>query len=120
MRPPRGKRVHILGQVGCADELEDHVERAMLGKALRRDHIGAQAPRPLARLGTAHGRCDACARGFGELDRGRADATGAAVYEQALAGAQSRLGEERIVGGRERLRQATGRGPVEPAGTGIS
>ncbi len=77
--------------------------------------LGAQRRHLLARLGAAHGRRDACARGFGELDRGRADATRAAVHEQALTGAQLCLGEEGVVGGRERLWQATRRGPVERA-----
>ena len=52
----------------------------------------------------------------GELDRRRADPAGAAVDQQALAAAQSRLGEDRVVGGGEDLRQASGARPVETLG----
>ena len=51
-----------------------------------------------------------------ELDRRGADAAGCAVDEQALAGAQARLGEDRVVGGREDLGHAAGLRPVERVG----
>ena len=40
--PAGGERVQVLGQVGGADQLEDHVERAVLGEALGRDRLGAE------------------------------------------------------------------------------
>ncbi len=57
-----------------------------------------------------------CAGRAGELDRGGADAARATVHEQPLAGTQLRLREERVVGGREDLRQTCGGGPVQNGG----
>ena len=48
--PAGGERLQVLGQVGRADQLEDHVERALLGEALGRDHLGAQRRDLLAQL----------------------------------------------------------------------
>jgi hypothetical protein len=53
-----------------------------------------------------------------ELDRGRADTTRSAVDEQALAGLQARLREDRVVGGGEHLGHAPGLRPVEVLGDG--
>ena len=47
---------------------------------------------------------------------GRADTAGAAVHEQALAGPQAGLGEDRVVGGGEDLGRAAGGGPVQRVG----
>ena len=65
---------------------------------------------------SAHGRRHARAARAGELDRRGADPAGAAVHEQALAGAQLRLREERVVGGREHLGQPAGGGPLQGVG----
>ena len=62
----------------------------------------------------AHGRRDARARLARELDRRRADAAGAAVHEQPLAGAQFALREDRVVRRREDLRQPPCSRPAEP------
>ena len=51
-----------------------------------------------------------------ELDAGGAHAAGRAVHEQALARAQARLGEERVVGGGEDLGQPPGLGPAQAVG----
>ena len=78
---------------GRADELEDHVERAVLGEALGRDHLGAE--RRHLRRAAASLRTVAVTRAPGrarELDRGGADAAGAAVHEQALARPQAAPG----------------------------
>ena len=88
IRPPVGERLQVLGQVGRADELEDHVERAVLGEALGRDRLGAERRDRVAQLLAAHRRGDPRARGAAELDRRGAHAAGAAVHEQVLAGAQ--------------------------------
>ena len=69
-----------------------------------------------ARLGVADGGGDARARHLAELDGGHADAAGGAVDEQALAGAQPGLGEERVVGGGEDLGHAARGLPVELLG----
>ena len=55
---------------------------------------------------------------MGELDGGNADATGRAVDEHALAGAQPRLGDQRVVGCGEHLGEAAGGGPVDAVGDG--
>ena len=91
--PAGGERLQVLGQVGRADELEDHVERAVLGEALGRDRLGAERGdlrRAAPRCARSRSRARPAARA--ELDRGRADAAGAAVDEQALARAQLRPG----------------------------
>ncbi len=89
--PAGRERVQVLGQVGGADELEDHVEGAVLGEALGRDRLGAERRDLRAQLLAAHGRRHARPGGPGELDRGGADTAGASVHEQMLAGAQPRL-----------------------------
>ena len=53
-----------------------------------------------------------------ELHAGGAHAAGGAVHEQALAGAQAGLREERVVGGGEDLGHAAGLGPAQAAGDG--
>ena len=92
--PPAGReRVQVLGQVRRADELEDHVERPVLGEALGRDRRGAE--RGDLRRAARSWRTVAVTRapdGARELDRRRADAAGAAVHEQALARAAGRPG----------------------------
>ena len=84
--------------------------RRRTGRARRsprgRSRVRAERGDLLAQLRVADGRGDARAGARAELDRGGADAAGAAVHEQPLAGAQARLREERVVGGREDLREA--------------
>ena len=55
-----------------------------------------------------------------ELHRGRADATGRAVNQQALAGAQRALREQSVVSGCERLGQTARIGSPSLSGIGIS
>src|SRR5665213_3770908 len=102
--PAGGERSKVLGQVGGADELEDHIERTVLGEPLGRDHLGPERRHLLAQLLAAHRCRHARARRTGELDRRGADAAGATVYEQPLTWAKLRLRKERIVGGGEDLR----------------
>ena len=76
--PADRERVDVLGEVRRADELEDHVERAMLGEALGGDQRPRRAPRPaLAQSLVAHRRGDARAARPAELDGRGADAAGA-------------------------------------------
>ena len=42
IRPPSASAVEVVGEVGRADQLEDHVERAVLGEALGLDHGRAE------------------------------------------------------------------------------
>ena len=118
MRPPVDERLEVLRQVRGAHQLEDHVERPAIGEALWRDRLGAQLRDLIAQLLAAHRRGHARARRPGELDRRGAHASGAAVHEQVLAGAQPGLGEQGVVRRGEHLRQPTGRGPVERVGHG--
>ena len=74
------------------------------------------APTASRQAGIAHGRGHARAGHRAELDRRHADAARRAVDEQPLADDQPGLREERVVGGRERLGDAAGRGPVELLG----
>ena len=90
IRPQRVQRGDVVRQVGRADQLEDHVERAVLAEALGLDHLGAERGHLGAQIGIAHRRGHAGAGGAAELDRRRADAAGAAVDEQALAGLRAR------------------------------
>ncbi len=46
IRPPSASAWRFSGEVRRADELEDHVERPVLGEPLRRDHGGAERRRP--------------------------------------------------------------------------
>ena len=82
------------------------------------------APRRLdlvAQLLAADGGGDPRAGGAAELHRGRAHSARGAVHQQALARAQRRLGEERVVRGGEHLGQAA-RLPASRArpGTGMA
>jgi hypothetical protein len=52
------------------------------------------------------------------LDARRADAAGRAMHEDAFTRAQSTLGEQRVVGGGEHLREPAGLGPVDAVGHG--
>ena len=115
--PAGGERLQVLGQVGRADQLEDHVEGAVLGEPLAVDRLGAEPGHLVAQLRAANGRRHLGAGRTPELDRGRAHAAGAPVHQQALSGGQPRLREERVVGGREDLRQAARRRP-SPASRG--
>ncbi len=88
IRPAGRERLEVVRQVGRADELEDHVERAMLGEAIGRDRLGAELAHLRAQLAGAHGGGHPGAGGACELDRRSADTARAAVHEQALAGAR--------------------------------
>ncbi len=78
--------------------------------------VGAELRDGVAGVGVADGGRDVRADRVGELDGRRADAARRAVDEQPLAGAQPRLGEERVVRGREDLGDPAGVG--EPDGVG--
>ena len=118
IRPPVSSALRFAGEVRRADELEDDVERAVLLEALgvddRRGRRAAATPSRSSSLRTVAVTCAPAARA--ELDRRGADAAGGAVDEQALAGAQAALGEERVVGGGEDLGHAAGLRPVEAVG----
>ena len=79
-------------QVRGADQLEHHVERAVVAEALGIDRGGAE----LLDLGRSSSlrtvAVTARARRPAELDRRRAHAAGAAVHQQVLARAQRRPG----------------------------
>ena len=115
----RVQRLEVAGHVRRADELEDDVERAVLLEALGvEDLLGAERGDAVAAVGVAHGGDDLRPRRGAELDRGRADAAGGAVDEQALARPQGRLGEQRVVGGGEDLGDRAGRVQLEALGHG--
>ena len=111
-----GERVDVARHVGTADELEDDVERAGVLEALGLDRVDVERVDARAVLGIADGGGDARARHLAELDGGHADAAGGAVDEQALAGLEAGLGEERVVGGGEYLRHAARGVPLELLG----
>ena len=71
---------------------------------------GAELGDPVAQALVAHGGGDVGAGRRAELHAGGAHAAGGAVDEQALAGAQAGLREERVVGGGEDLGHAAGLG----------
>ena len=78
--------------------------------------MGAERGDVVAQALVAHRGGHAGAGRRAQLDAGGADAAGGAVHEQALAGAQPGLGEERVVGGGEDLGDAAGLRPFEPVG----
>ena len=117
----RGERLEVPGDVRRADELEDDVERAVLLEALRiEDPLGAQLGDRRVVVVVADRGGHARPGGPAELHAGRPDAARGAAHEQPLAGAQARLGEQRVVGGREGLGHAARRIPLQDAGTGMS
>jgi hypothetical protein len=109
----RVERLQVLRQVRRPDELENHVERPMPGKALRRDRLRSERLHVGTLLLATHRRRNTRARRFRELDRRSAHPAGSAMNEQALAGSQLSLREERVVRSCEHLRQAPGLRPVE-------
>ena len=114
MRPPVARASRLAGKFGRADQLEDDVERARAPRSPRgrRPRARPSCADRLARVRVAHRGRDLGARGRAELHGGGADAARRAVDEQALAGTQAPLGEQRVVGGGEDLGQATGLGPA--------
>ena len=77
---------------------------------------GAEPLHVVAERLVAHGGGDVRARRPAELHRGGPDAARRAVDEEALAGTQSALDEDRVVGGREDLGQPAGLRPVQALG----
>ena len=108
-----GERGDVLPEVAGPHQLEDHVEGAVLAEALRRDRTGSEGLDLGAQLLAPDGGRDARAGRLPDLDRGGAHAAGPAVHEQVLARTQRGLGEDRVVGGREDLREPARLGPVE-------
>jgi hypothetical protein len=91
----------------------------VVGEALGLDHVvGAELGHPVAQVRVAHAGGDVGAGRRAELDAGGADPAGGALHEQALAGPQARLGEERVVGGGEDLRHAAGLREAQAVGDG--
>ena len=89
----------------------------MLGKPVGgEDLAGAERGDLAAQRLVAHRGGDPGAGRDAELDGRRADAARRAVDAQALARAQARLGEERVVGGGEDLGQRPGGRPVQRLG----
>jgi hypothetical protein len=94
----------VLGQVDTADELENHVVLALrLGRRAKRSHALGVVAGGAGHLGAER---DA------ELNGRGADAAGGAVDEETLARQEERLGEQRVVRGRERLHEPARRRPV--------
>ena len=90
IRPPVRERLQVLGQVRRADELEDHVERAVLGEVLGRDHLGAERRDLLAQLP----RC-APSRSRARRPRGRAGSPRCRRRRRRRARAGARRGAAR-------------------------
>ena len=116
IRPQVASAARLPRHVRAAHELEHDVERAVLLEALGVDRVDVERVDALAQLRVAHRGGDARARHLAELDRGHADAAGAAVDEQALAGAQPGLREEGVVRGGEDLGHGPRGLPVELLG----
>ncbi len=109
IRPRRFIARRFASRSGAADELEQHVERPALGAVLRvQDLVRAEPGDGSRNSRVAHRRGDVGARGRRELHGRRADAAGRAADQHALAHPQARLAEERVVRGREDLREAAG------------
>ena len=100
------QRPHVARQVVAADHVEDHVDPAPAGRlAHRGDEVGlAVVDGELGAEGAAGLRTSPrepavaktrAPRARGELDRGGADARGAAVHEEALAGPRGARGRRR-------------------------
>jgi len=71
IRPPVASAVSS-ARVDRADQLEDHIERSVLGEAIGLDHLGAELGNLVAQVGVANRRGHAGADGPTELDRGGA------------------------------------------------
>ena len=78
--------------------------------------MGAERADAVAQVGVADGGGDLGAGRDTELHAGGADAAGRAVDEQALAGPQAGLREERVVRGGEHLRNGAGLDPAQALG----
>ncbi len=116
-RSPGRQRLHAGRQVGSADQLEDDVEGAVLvGLVGGERAVGAQLLDRGAVLLVAHRGGHVGAERAAELHRGGADAAPGAVHEQPLPAAKFRLPDERVISGREDLREAARLRPVERIG----
>ena len=71
---------------------------------------------PFELLVARGGRDDGCARALGELDRGHSDAAGSRVDQDGLALGEVAGGEQALVRGAERHRNARRAGRIEPGG----
>src|SRR5262249_33465772 len=111
--PAAGDAGQVLRDVAAADELEDDVGAAAGGgledggrefSAVGPDGVlEAERPGPIQLVGGAGGADGGRAQRADELDRRGADAAPAGRDEDVLAGAKAGLGDERVVGGDERL-----------------
>jgi len=81
---PDGQRPHVGGDVGAADEFEDHVVGAAGREVLRGGHVRAEGGHGGAGVGVADGGGHPCAQQDGELDGGGAHAPGRAVHQQMI------------------------------------
>ena len=88
IRPPVASACRFSARLGAPTSSRITSKGPCSAKPSRRDRLGAERGDLLAQLLAAHGRGHARAGARAELDRGRAHAAGAAVHEQALAGAQ--------------------------------
>ncbi len=115
-RPPVASAFMFSARFGAPTSSRITSKGPCSAKPLGRDRLGAERGHLRAQLLAAHRRGDARSGRPGQLDSSGADAAGPAVHEQALAGSQPRLGEDRVVGGGEHLRQAARGRPVEDRG----
>ena len=102
---------------GGADQFERHVVGAVLRHLVGQDHhVGTEGTHPLVMVGVAHGRHHPGAGHRGQLHRRRPDATGRSGDEDGVALAQVGLGEQGVLGGRERLGEPAGGHQVDRLG----
>jgi hypothetical protein len=113
---PHTQRPQVGREVGGPDQLENHVEGAVLLEPFRGDHLGPETRHRVSVIRIANRGGHPRSGGVAELDGGRAHPAGATVDQQALAGLQARLAEHPVVRGGEHLGDGPGRGPVEVAG----
>ena len=112
-----GQGVQVGGEVGRADQLEDHVEGAVVEDlAGLGHHGGAEVGHGLVVVGVADAGHHPGPGGGGQLDGGRADPAGGPVHQQPVAQPEAALGEQGVVGGGDHLGEPAGLGPGEPVG----
>ena len=115
-RPSSAESGEVAGEIGAADHVEHDIDAAPsreglgLGDEILRPVIDGEIRAERAAEGAffvrARRRDHLGAESLGELDRGRADAAGAAMNEQRLAGLEAPAREDVVVDGEEGFRHA--------------